>query len=779
MSSSQSTSIAQPFVLKRHLFLVLSLVMGLVAGLGILSTTFNTSVGELLSENDPYLDELVEMDEKFPTAMTITFAVTGIESQDEPGTVFNQASLSALRNLDALYSDLPGATRLSSILAYRSPQSNFVLFERNSQDYSESELAEMAQTALSDPLLANTFLLANGAVTFATVFIEMDQANQSARLQLAEEVLGLTENLRASNPDVGIYVNSDVLFELSTQDAMIQDLTTLLPIVILICVLTICYCFHSITFGACILVQALLSVISTVGIVGFTGTGFNTISVIAPLIVVIISVAHSVHIISVYKQQLFQDISYEDAMTASIGYNVKPVLLATVTTAIGFLSLNLSSSPAIQDFGRIVATGIGFAFVYTFTLLPALLIWISKRTKAHGKTMDSVLPNRLVHWIKPFWQKHDKSLFIGCTALAVITLMMLPLNETDFDRLDFIETDSESGKYYEAISTSLQRGPVLEYAIALEQIDGAVEPEFLLKVDEFSTWLTELEEIDNAASLVDVVKTIEQAQNRRDPAYYVIPDEADDVILGLNVYATIELDDFPLARFIDNDFSTLKLLINTRPLTNQQLIDLDAEITAGFDQQFAGIDARLIHGSGIVVFARMDGLITIELMQGYSLSLLLITLTLIIGFRSVYFGLLSVIPNLLPATIVFGSWGLFVGQLDPFVMMLFSISIGLVVDDTVHLLTHYLDARKQGKPINDAFNQSLDTAGPALIVTTAVLALGTTILIGASTLYFHQAAKLLVPIVVLALVLDLIYLPTILRRFDKKFFSSKPKTVAS
>ncbi len=159
---------------------------------------------------------------------------------------------------------------------------------------------------------------------------------------------------------------------------------------------------------------------------------------------------------------------------------------------------------------------------------------------------------------------------------------------------------------------------------------------------------------------------------------------------------------------------------------------------------------------------------TTELLQGYSLSLLLITLTLIVGFRSWYYGLLSIIPNLFPATMVFGLWGLFIGQLDPFVMMLFSISIGMVVDDTVHLLTHYLEHREQGMTITNSVNGALDTTGPALIVTTAVLALGTTILIAASTLYFQQAAKLLVPIVVLALLLDLLYLPTILKRFDRR-----------
>jgi predicted RND superfamily exporter protein len=172
----------------------------------------------------------------------------------------------------------------------------------------------------------------------------------------------------------------------------------------------------------------------------------------------------------------------------------------------------------------------------------------------------------------------------------------------------------------------------------------------------------------------------------------------------------------------------------------------------------------------------MDELVTIELLQGYSISLLLITLCLVFGFKSIYFGLLSVIPNLLPATIVFGFWALLVGQLDPFVMMLFSISIGLVVDDTVHILSHYLDSRREGRSKDTAIAYSIKVAGPALTITTLVLALGTTVLIFANTIYFQQSAKLLVPIVILALILDLLYLPAILKRFDNRFKAQEVMT---
>jgi predicted RND superfamily exporter protein len=210
----------------------------------------------------------------------------------------------------------------------------------------------------------------------------------------------------------------------------------------------------------------------------------------------------------------------------------------------------------------------------------------------------------------------------------------------------------------------------------------------------------------------------------------------------------------------------INLFINVVPSSNQQLLDLDEKITKKFAQDFP--ELTLLHGSSILLFSRMDELVTIELLQGYSVSLLLITLSLIVGLRSIYFGILSVLPNLLPATIVFGIWAVLVGQLDPFVMMLFSISIGLVVDDTVHLLSHYLDRRRAGADKTESIDHAILTAGPALTITTLVLALGTTILIGANTIYFQQAAKLLVPIVVLALILDLLYLPTILKRFDNK-----------
>lgn len=769
MSKTYSQRVADFSVRRRRILLILASVITLILATGILRTSFDTSLNALLTRSDPYLDEYDLLDQEFPNEVVVTFAF--ISSQFD--SVFDRNVLDAIADLRDRYRELPFAVRLSSLIDYYSPETQQRLFVRPLADYTQDELDTLRQSAVNDRLLTNNLLSKDASLTFAIVTLDARDATSRQRLDIANATIRLRDDLRASNPDVVIHANSDVLLEQSSQQAMVDDLTSLLPFIILVCVLSICYCFKSVTLGICILTHTIFTVVCTVGALGYLGFAFNNISIIAPLVVVIISIANSVHIISIYKQQLHKGESKTVGMQQSVAYNFQPITLAALTTAIGFSSLNMSSSPAIQDFGRIVAMGIIFAYLLTMAMLPALLIRFSNAMEKSDRS-DSPFLHDALHKLSEFTARRDKTIFWTFTALALVTLMLLPLNETDFNRLDFIATDDDIRSYYDEVIERMNRGPALTYGIDTGILDGAIEPAFLKQVDEFSDWLQQQGDIESVASVIDLVKTINRVLNRDSADFYKIPDDIDTVAGYLSDYEIIQNDNFPLSGFINDDFSVITLFINATPLSNQELIDLDERITVQFNSNMP--EANLIHGSGILLFARMDDLVTIELLKGYSISLLLITLSLIVGLRSVYFGILSVIPNILPATIVFGLWALFVGQLDPFVMMLFSISIGLVVDDTVHILSHYLDSRRSGASQNYSINHAIKTAGPALTITTLVLALGTTILIGANTLYFQQAAKLLVPIVVLALVLDLVYLPTILKRFDNRFQSENAMT---
>ena len=766
---SLSQRVAHLTVANHKFLIMLATVITLLLSAGILRTSFDTSLNALLTESDPYLDELELLSDEFPTNSEIRFAFIA-----QPGeTIFTPPVLNAIAELKETFTTIPRIRGITTILEFTSPETQARLFSKPLEEYSTPELLEVSENARKDRLLTNNLLSKNGALTFAVITLNSRDIANEERLEIATAVLDLQSQLRLSNPEVTLFANADVLLEQSSQQAMIDDLTTLLPIVILLCVLVICYCFKSITLGICILAHVLFTVLCTVGTLGYLSFAFNNISIIAPLVVVIISVATSVHIISVYKQALHKGQSKVASMRHSMGYNFQPVTLAALTTAIGFSSLNMCSSPAVQDFGRIVAIGIIFSYLLTLFMLPSLLIWLSKRPKNSDPTDIPFLQNQLQQIID-FTNLHDKRIFWTCSTIAVVTLLMLPLNETDFDRLDFVAADSEIRQYYDVVSEHMNRGPALTYGIDSALENGAIDPIFLIKIDEFSQWLASQEDVESVISLTDVLKTINQIVNNNQEEYFLLPVDTETNTNYLNAYRTVERNYIPLASFLNKTSSQLTLTVNALPMSNQEIIDLDKRITAQFSDSFEA--ANLIHGSGILLFARMDELVTIELLQGYSISLLLITICLIIGFRSLYFGILSVVPNLLPATIVFGLWALFVGQLDPFVMMLFSISIGLVVDDTVHILSHYLEERGAGANKSDSISHSIKVAGPALTITTLVLAFGTTVLIFANTLYFQQSAKLLVPIVVLALVLDLLYLPTILKRFDNRINTQEAVT---
>ena len=168
----------------------------------------------------------------------------------------------------------------------------------------------------------------------------------------------------------------------------------------------------------------------------------------------------------------------------------------------------------------------------------------------------------------------------------MFTFILLPLNQTDFNRLDFIASDSEIREYYDVVEERMNRGLGLSYAIETNTKDGAIDPFFLQKTDEFTNWLSEQKEIESVISMVEVIKTINRIISDNDEQKYSIPTEIQTNENYLNAYKTVEDNFIPLNRFIDEDYSAVTVVINAREMSNQQMIDLDQRITKEFSEEF-------------------------------------------------------------------------------------------------------------------------------------------------------------------------------------------------
>lgn len=753
--------LARTLVERRTLLAVLTIIVSIVVGWGVTKTSIDPRSDAILPEDDPYAAEVKAVEADFPRSRSALFTFIAPD-----GDIFNREALTAMEALHARFGEVQSAVAVGSMVNYRLNAVDETIYGRQYllppvDSLSDNDLAEVRDIALADEDLVKTQLARDGDMALAIFKYRPSGEGLSERLEIARSVVALRDRLRGDYPGVEIYVLGNDLFELDSYNAQIKDRNNLAPLVALATTLLLWLCLNSLVYALCTLVVSFLGILLTIGTVGWSGFAFNQISNMGPLVVLTIAMAHGIHIISIYLQGLHEGLSKLEALEQSLRLNLQPVTLATVTTAMGFLSLNYCSSAGIYGFGNAVAMGVVWAYLVTLTLLPALIMWVPTRRIPRPLGVRG-----MIRRVSDLVTQRGNALFWGLSVIIVVCLAMLPLNKVDFDRFEFIDKDSDFHRVITALAEKIGNDQSLVYAIDSGQYYGIADPVFMLEVERFADWLEEQPDVSVVNSYVGMLKTLNEAENDNDEAWHILPDDNLQVIDYLVGYQLVQEIEPHLEPIFDPEYTTVRVVVGTSNLSNVQLLELNKRIEAWHTANI-NPDYRVLHGSNTILYARLNDTISRQLLEGFTVSFLLITLTMLVGLRSVRYGLISIAPNLLPPAVVFGVWGLFVGQLSPYILMLFSISIGLVVDDSVHVLSKYMAARKAGENPDEAVRYSLDKAGSAITITTAALAMGTFILVFSNTYYYQNVALMLTPIIVVALLLDLLFLPPLLVKLDR------------
>ena len=763
--------IARVLVERRSLLAVLTIVVSIVVGWGVTKTSIDPRSDAILPEDDPYAAQVEEVEADFPRSRSALFTFIAPD-----GNIFNREALTAMEALHQRFGEVQSAVAVGSMVNYRLNAVDETIYGRQYllppvDSLSDADLAQVRDIALADEDLVKTQLARDGDMALAVFKYRPSGEGLTERLEIARSVVALRDRLRGDFPGVEIYALGNDLFELDSYNAQIKDRNNLAPLVALATTLLLWLCLNSLVYALCTLVVSFLGIFLTIGTVGWSGFAFNQISNMGPLVVLTIAMAHGIHIISIYLQGLHEGLSKIDALEQSVRLNLQPVTLATVTTGMGFLSLNYCSSAGIYGFGNAVAMGVFWAYLVTLTLLPALIMWVPTRRIPRPLGVRG-----MIRRVSELVTQKGNALFWGLSVIIVVCLAMLPLNKVDFDRFEFIDKDSDFHRVITALAEKIGNDQSLIYAIDSGEYYGIANPEFMLEVERFADWLEEQPDVGMVNSYVGMLKTLNEAENDNDAAWHILPDDNLQVIEYLVGYQLVQEIEPHLEPIFDPEYTTVRVVVGTSNLSNAQLLALNKRIEAWHADNM-NPDYRVMHGSNTILYARLNDTISRQLLEGFTVSFLLITLTMLVGLRSVRYGLISIAPNLLPPAVVFGVWGLFVGQLSPYILMLFSISIGLVVDDSVHVLSKYMAARKAGEKPEEAVRYSLDKAGSAITITTAALAMGTFILVFSNTYYYQNVALMLTPIIVVALLLDLLFLPPLLVKLDK--FLDRRGTVPS
>ena len=682
------------------------------------------------------------------------------------GSVFTRETLGAIEELTEAAWRAPYSSRVDSLTNYSHSEAfeddlTVAPLVEDAQSLSDADLARIEAIALNSIETAGRLVSVDGRVGGLVVNFFLPDELDVAVVEITDYLNAVLDEARASNADIGYYLTGDVVMNRAFADATQDDLRRLMPIVFMVIVAVAAILLRSVLGTLAIVAVVLFVINTTMGLAGWLGTAFSPTNAGVPIIVMAVTVAYTVHIVAMALLRLSQGLDRKAAIAESLRHNLNPVFLTTLTTAIGFLSLNASDSPPFHVLGNLVAFGVFCAFVYSMTLLPALLSILPLRATAIRSDRPLVF-DRLANFVIA----NRTRLLWSIGLVAVVLVMGIPRNELSDNWTRYFDDRYQYRRDTDFVIENLTGLDALEYSLNSGRDGGITDPGYLRAVDAFAGWYREQPEVAHVQAFPDIMKRLNMNMNGDDPGFYRLPEDPELAAQYLLLYELSLPFGNDLNDRIDVSKSATRMTAVAHSLSGQELRALDSRAEAWLNANQRDIATT---ASGIsMVFAHLSQRNIESMLRGTIIAMSLISLILILVFRSVRMGLISLLPNFIPAAMSFGLWGYVVGRVGLASSVVTVVAFGIIVDDTIHFLTRYLQARKEGLPAPEAVRSTFRTVGQALTTTTLVLSAGF-LVFTASGFEISWALGILVTItIVIALLTDFLLLPTLLMAIDRE-----------
>ena len=336
---------------------------------------------QTIRADNPQLAAFNALENTYSVSNTALIAIAPRE-----GSVFTRAALGAVEELTEAAWRTPYSSRVNSLTNYTHSEAledELIVapLVEDASALSDTDVARIEGIALDAAAIAGRLVAHDGRTTGVAINFILPENPDQAVVEITDYLNSFLEQARTDHPGINYYMTGDVVMNRTFSDATQNDMETLTPIVFLIIIGVTIILLRSV-LGTVAIVAVLVFVInSTMGFAGWNGVVFSPTNAGVPIIVMVIAIADSIHIVTSVLLGMRRGLDRNAAIVESIRINAYPVFITSVTTAIGFLSLNASDSPPFHVLGNYVAFGVLCALIYTMTLLPALLSILPLRVR--------------------------------------------------------------------------------------------------------------------------------------------------------------------------------------------------------------------------------------------------------------------------------------------------------------------------------------------------------------------------------------------------------------
>lgn len=655
-------------------------------------------------------------------------------------SIFTSRFLKKLRMLTDTIQSVPGVSEVNALTTLSLPVQSLAGFYEVPLVPDEPVNSKRIQRkALKYNILRDHLISADGKTTAVEIQLQ-DTRQMDVILGSVEESARKTMGNMAMVVPFGVVPMKSEINRLSTSEAAI-----FLSLAIVIMLILTWIIFRRFLLSGIMILVAVSSIVWVLGLMAALGITLNILLSSMPLILLVISIAFSVHIIAAATGPGRSDLDRKGAVVQACSHIFRNSFFSAITTAAALLVFTITPIEPLRHFGLFAGIGVMVAFGINFTVIPVLLSWLNI-PKLHLKQTSQW--SQVLLFFDRLSARYSKPVFIASGLLLVFAVTGILRLEVNTDQKSYLKRDNPL-----RINTEL----------AEKWLDGIVPVEIIFHIEkglfsDFSRYDRKFSEVEDLLAGISAIKSWQ--------SYRMLADDFFPAEEGFAsaFYLTPEIvkESKALRRFVSDDGKTVRITVKTGWITDNQILELVDSLETRIGTVMAG-DSVSVHCTGAMpIFALMGKRLVTSQIQSVALAFLVILGVFLMIYRKPGWSLLAMIPNILPVAVTLGIMGYLKVPVDVATVLITSVSFGIAVDDTIHFTNTFRNFRLENPP-SPAVSRTFSATGKPLVVTTLLLVAGFLVLVFSSYRPLFYLGLFLAINLVLALLFDLILLPALLR----------------
>jgi predicted RND superfamily exporter protein len=727
---------------------------------------FSTDYRIFFSKEDPGLAAFEKLEKVFMKTDNVLFVVHAKNER----SIATREGLAAIQELTDAAWRTPYASRVDSL-------TNFTVVEAQGDDLSQHALVDRPASSLDDatleaiharasgePLLVGGLLSRDGSTGAVNVTLRLPGHGTAEVTEAASFARALVARVAARYPGLEIRPCGMALMNDALMQASVGDLAVLVPAMIVVMMIAMVLLLRSVAATVAVAIVLVASSALSMAVAGWLGYPLTPPAVAAPMMVLTVAVADGVHVVLAAMNGLRDGLDKRAAIVRAIGANLEAVTYTWLTTVVGFVCLNYSEAPPVRHLANMTSFGVTAAFVFSVTLLPALLALLPMRaSRPDAETREGGV-SRSIERLARFVLRCRWVVLAGATVVTASAGLLASRLEINDQFVQYFGKSIAFRRDADFTMKHLSGIYRLEYQVASGAPGGITEPAYLERLDAFAGWLRSQPEVDHVYALSDVLKRVNQVTHGGALSEYVVPKSKEDAQESLFVYEMGLPAGLDLRDRIDTEKTTTRVSVTVKDMSTREMTGFKSKSEAWLRANAPAAMSAEATGP-VVIFSALSERNARSMVQGDFVSLALISLCMMIVLRSARLGLLSVVPNVVPIVIGYGVWRLAVGELNIVASVAGSISLGVIVDDTIHFLTKFRNVMHVEADPAVAMRKTLVHVAPAMLSTSGILVLGFVVLTLSSFRMVSDLGWLSILVVGIAPLADLVLVPALVLVF--------------